>query len=287
MSSSAAFQAARLLLLLVVLYGAACVLLWLLRDRLIFPVRGEPTGAPAEHGLPDGQAVTITTPDGERLAAWYLPPRGDSGTAGAVLWFHGNAEWVSGFAWLIAELRPARAALLVVEYRGYGSSTGRATVAGITRDALAAWDWLAGRPEIDATRTVVYGRSIGSGPALHVAAERPVAGVIVESAFTSLRALARRHYPFFPSVLAGTGFDNLAAVARLRAPMLLIAGARDAIVPPAMSRQVAAAAAGPADLWIVPDADHNTVWELGGDAYARRFHAFVARVTAAVAEGRE
>jgi hypothetical protein len=277
----------RLLVLLAVLYGAACVLLWLLRDRMIFPVRGEPTGAPADYGLLDGQAVTIDTPDGERLAAWYLPPRGDGTPQGAVVWFHGNAEWVSGFAWLIAELRPARAAMLVVEYRGYGSSTGRATVAGITRDALAAWDWLAARPEIDAARTVVYGRSIGSGPAFHVAAERPVAGVVVESAFTSLRGLARRHYPVFPSALAGRGFDNLAAIARIRAPILLVAGSRDGIVPPDMGRALAAAAGGPADLWIVPDADHNTVWEVGGDAYAARFHSFVARVTAPVPAARQ
>jgi hypothetical protein len=280
MSSSTALQAVRLLLLLALLYGAACLLLWLLRDRLIFPVRGEPTGAPADYGILDGQAVTIPTPDGERLAAWYLPPRGGEGPAGAVLWFHGNAEWVSGFAWLIAELRPARAAMLVVEYRGYGSSTGRATVAGLSRDALAAWDWLAGRPEIDAARTVVFGRSIGSGPALHVAAERPVAGVIVESAFTSLRALARRHYPFFPHRLAGTGFNNLAAVARIRVPILVIAGERDGIVPPAMGRALAAVAGDRAALWVVPGADHNTVWELAGDAYAERFHAFVARVIA-------
>jgi fermentation-respiration switch protein FrsA (DUF1100 family) len=279
MASSAAAQAVRLLLLLAALYGAACFLLLLLRDRLIFPVRGEPTGVPAEHGLPDGRAVTITTPDGEQLAAWYFPPRGVETPAGAVLWFHGNAEWVSGFAWLVRELRPARAAMLVVEYRGYGSSTGRATVAGITRDALAAWDWLAARPEIDSLRTVVYGRSIGSGPALHVAAERPVAGVIVESGFTSLRGLARRHYPFFPSALAGSGFDNVATIARVRAPILLVAGQRDAIVPSAMGGALAAAAGGPAELWVVPNADHNSVWELGAEAYAERFQAFVARVT--------
>jgi len=276
----------RLLLLLAALYGAACLLLWLLRDRMIFPVRGEPTGNPADYGILDGQAVTIVTADGERLAAWYLPPRGDGARQGAVVWFHGNAEWVSGFAWLIAELRPARAALLVVEYRGYGSSTGRATVAGITRDAVTAWDWLAARPEIDPARTVVYGRSIGSGPALHVAAERPVAGVVVESAFTSLRALARRHYPFFPSALAGPGFDNLAAIARIRAPVLLVAGAGDGTIPPAMGRALAAAAGGPADLWIIPDADHNTVWEVAGDAYAKRFHTFVARLTAPVPAAR-
>jgi fermentation-respiration switch protein FrsA (DUF1100 family) len=285
MGSSVTLQAVRLLLFVAAVYGAACLLLLLLRDRLIFPVRGAPTGSPAAYGIPDGRAVTIDTPDGERLAAWYLPPRGGETPAGAVLWFHGNAEWVSGFAWLVRELRPARAAMLVVEYRGYGSSTGRATVAGIARDALAAWDWLAARPEIDAARTVVYGRSIGSGPALHVAAARPVAGLVLESGFTSLRGLARRHYPVFPSALAGSGFDNLAAIARIRAPVLLVAGEHDSIVPPAMGRALAEAAAGPAELWVVPDADHNSVWERGAAAYAARFQAFVTRVTDVAAGG--
>lgn len=271
--------ALRLLLLPAALYAAACILLFLLRDRMIFPVRGEPTGTPAEFGIPDGQAVTIETPDGERLAAWYLPPRDSVTPAGAVLWFHGNAEWVSGFSWLVRALRPARAAMLVVEYRGYGSSTGRPGVAGIARDALVAWDWLAARSDVDPARIVVYGRSIGSGPALHVAAERPVAGVIVESGFTSVRGLARRHYPIFPSVLAGSGFDNLRAIARVRAPTLLVAGERDGIVPADMGRALREAAGGPTELWIVPDADHNTVWEVAGEAYAERFQTFVARVT--------
>jgi uncharacterized protein len=287
MPLSAVLQAGRLLLLLVALYAAACLLLFLLRDRVIFPVRGQPTGTPVEHGMPDGQKVTIVTRDGQRLAAWYLPPRDTRTPAGAVLWFHGNAEWVSGFAWLVRALRPAHAGMLVVEYRGYGSSTGRATVAGISRDALTVWDWLAGRPEVDAARIVVYGRSIGSGPALHVAATRPVAGVILESAFTSLRALARRHYPVFPSALAGSGFDNLAAIARVNAPVLLVAGERDRLVPAAMGRDLAAVAGGPAELWIIPRADHNTVWELGTEAYAERFHAFVARMTDSIPSGRQ
>ncbi|MDH4046093.1 MAG: alpha/beta hydrolase [Gemmatimonadota bacterium] len=283
MASSAVLSVARLLLLLVVLYGAGCLLVWLLRDRMVFPVRGDPTGAPADHGLA-GRAVTIETPDGERLAAWYLPPPAVSTPAPAVLWFHGNAEWVSGFAPLIRELRPAEAGLLIVDYRGYGSSTGRATVAGVSRDGLAAWDWLAAQPEIDAARLVVYGRSIGSGPALHVAAHRAVAGVIVESAFTSLRALAKRHYPIFPSALAGSGFDNLAHIRRISAPILLIAGQHDRIVPLTMSRVLTAAAAGSAELWIIPGADHNSTYLMGGDEYGRRFRAFVSRVTASSPE---
>jgi hypothetical protein len=269
--------AARVLLLIAVVYGAACLLLWVLRDRMIFPVRGTRTAEPAVFGMPDGRAVTIPTPDGEQLAAWYFPPADTAGAA--LLWFHGNAEWISGFADLVRALRPARAGLLVVDYRGYGSSTGRPTVAGVTLDGLAAWDWLVARPEVDPSRVVVFGRSVGSGPALHVAAERAVAGVVVESAFTSLRAMARQHYPIFPSVLAGAGFDNLAAIRRVRAPVLFIIGAADRIVPPAMGRTLADAAAGPTEVWRIPGADHNSTYPTAPDEYRRRLHTFIDRHT--------
>lgn len=270
--------ALRLLLIVAVLYGAACLLLWLLRDRVIFPVRGNPTVEPAVFGLADGRAVTIPTPDGELLAGWYFPPRDTAG--GALLWFHGNAEWVSASAPLVEAWRPTRAGLLLVDYRGYGSSTGRATVAGVTTDGLAAWDWLASQPEIDSARIVVFGRSVGSGPALHVAARRPIAGVVLESAFTSLRAMARHHYPVFPSALAGSGFDNLGAIARVEAPALLIIGDRDAIVPSRMGHELAAAAAGLVETWVIAGADHNTTVATAPDEYARRLRAFVDRHTA-------
>ena len=131
------------------------------------------------------------------------------GRAGAVIWFHGNGETIGGLAAILREFRPERAALLALDYRGYGESSGRATVAGAKRDAEAAWAFLAARPDVDSAKIVVYGRSVGSGPAIFLAAERPAAGLVLESAFTSLRALARVHYPIFPSVIAGFGFENL------------------------------------------------------------------------------
>lgn len=277
---AAASRAGRLLLRWILIVTAAwagfCLLLFAARNRLLFPMRGGVTGDPAGAGMPDGSRVTIETADGERLVAWYLPSRGGSGRAGAVLWLHGNAETVEGLGPILRAFRPAAAALLAVEYRGYGGSSGRPTAAGVLLDAEAAFDWLAARPELDPARIVVYGRSIGAGPAAHVASVRPAAGIILESAFTTLRAVARRHYPLVPSPLA-PALDNRSAVGRVSAPILLIHGERDDIIPPAMARDLAAGAGARAALWLIPGAGHNETYEVGDEEYVRRFQDFVAR----------
>ena len=267
----------RLLALAALAYVGLCLLVVLARNRLVFAARGARTGDPRQSGIADGERVVIPTSDGERLVAWYLPSQGTARPSGAVIWFHGNAETVAGLAPLLRELRPARAALLAVEYRGYAGSTGRTTVAGSLLDAEAAWDWLAARPDVDTTRIVVYGRSVGSGPAAYLAAHRPAAGLILESAFTSLRAMARVHYPMFPSAIAGPGFDNLAAIATATCPVLLIRGELDRTVPPWMADSLAARAGARAEVWTIPGADHNDTIDMGGEEYLRRFSAFLAR----------
>lgn len=256
---------------------AVCLLAFALRNRLMFPVRGGGTGDPARVGMSDGQRVTIETADGERLAAWYLPPRDTGNRIGAVLWLHGNAETVDGIGAVLREFRPPRAAMLAVDYRGYGGSSGSPTAAGVLRDAEAAFDWLAARPEVDATRIVVYGRSIGAGPATHVASVRPVAGLILESAFTSLRAMVRRHFPWVPTAVAPRVFDNLSAMGRVAGSILIIQGDQDDVVPPAMGRALAARAGARADLWVIVGAGHNETYDVGNEVYVRRFQDFVAQ----------
>jgi hypothetical protein len=267
----------RWLLVAIATWAGLCVLLFAARNRLLFPVRGSGTGAPASAGMPDGRRVTIVTADGEQLAAWYLPPRDSTGRSGAVLWLHGNGETVDGLGPILRGFRPPRAAMLAVDYRGYGGSSGHPTAAGVLRDAEAAFDWLAARPEVDAARIVVYGRSIGAAPAAHVASVRPAAGLILESAFTSLRAMVRRQFPWAPAALAPAAFDNLAALGRVTTPILLIHGDRDEVVPPAMGRALAASVGARAELWIIGGAGHNETYDAGGEEYVRRFHDFVAR----------
>ncbi len=275
-------SAGRIAGLLAAAYVALCVAAVLARNRLVFPVRGGPAGDPRQYGIKDGTAVTIATTDGARLGAWFLPPAESTPQPWpVVLWFHGNGETVAGLANVLREFRPAHAALLAVDYRDYGASTGRPTVANTAADALAAFDWLRARPDVDGERIVVYGRSVGGGPAVHVAATRPVAGLILESAFTSLRGMAAAHFPMFPSVIAGDGFDNLDLMPRIACPVLFVHGARDGTVPFAMGRALAARTPKPAEFFEIAGADHNDTYDRGGAEYVRRFQAFVARATGA------
>ena len=261
-------------------YAAMCLILALSRNRLVFPVRGGPTGDPRRFRFEDGELVTILTRDGARLAGWFLPPAQPTPAPWpAVLWFHGNGETVAGLAPVLHSFRPAHAALLALDYRDYGASTGRPTVANTLEDADVAFDYLRSRPDVDGARIVVYGRSVGSAPAVHTAATHDVAGLVLESAFTSLRAMAAAHFAIFPSFLAGSGFDNLDAVSKVACPVLLVHGDRDRTVPIAMGRELASRPRGPAEFYTITGAGHNDIYDVGGAEYARRVREFVARVT--------
>jgi fermentation-respiration switch protein FrsA (DUF1100 family) len=273
-------SAGRIAALLAAAYVAICAVVFFARNRLAFPVRGGPAGDPRSFRLPDGESVVIRTADGQRLSGWLLPPGEPTPKPWpALLWFHGNGETVAGLAAVLKEFRPAHAALLATDYRGYGASTGRATVANVTQDADAMIAYLGSRSDLDAGRVVVYGRSVGTGPAVHAAATHTVTGLVLESAFPSLRAMAREHFPMFPSFLAGGGFDNLEAIRRVSCPVLFVHGDQDRTIPIAMGRALAARAPRVEKFVVIPRADHNDTYDAGGAEYARRVREFVERVT--------
>ena len=128
---------------------------------------------------------------------------------------------------------------LVVDYRGYGQNGGRSSEAGLYRDAAAAWDAMVAQPEIDSSRVAVYGRSLGTAAALSLALARPVAAVVLEAPFTDARGLARAHYPLVPPFLIRLSLDNARRAKRLEAPLLVIHGTRDEVVPFSMGEEIA------------------------------------------------
>src|SRR5439155_26488384 len=131
--------------------------------------------------------------------------------------------------------------LLVVDYPGYGASGGRATEAGVYEAADLAYNALVARPEVDQQRIYVYGRSLGSAVATHTASTHEVAGLILESPFTSARGLAAPHYRIFPSFLVQLSLDDVGAMHRIPCPGLIFHGTADMLVPMKMGREVAAA----------------------------------------------
>lgn len=270
----------RVVLALLAAYLLVLALAWLFQERLAFPAPRHPLPDPARAGLPDGQHLRLVMRDGTHLAGWYLPPRPTaraSAPRGApgLLWFYGNAETIGTIWPVLRDLRPPGVAVVVVDYPGYGASDGRASEAGLHAAADLAYEALVSRPEVDRARVYVYGRSLGSAVATHLAARRPVAGVVLDSPFTSAHDLSRRHYAFIPTVLLRLQLDNLKAIDAVRCPVLVFHGSADRLVPPAMGERLAAAGPGPAELVLIAGADHNDTYARGGRAYRDRLWRFI------------
>ena len=188
------------------------------------------------------------------VAAWFLPPIPASTTPSPLIIFtHGNAELIDFWPEAFDEPRTWGVAVLLLEYPGYGRSTGRASEASITNASLAAYDWARANPVVDSRRIVAYGRSLGGGAACRLAAQRPLAAVILESTFTSVRAFAGRFGA--PAFLVRDPFDNLAFVRDYRGPLLLLHGNHDEVIPTQHSLTLAAAAP-QAELHLLP-CGHN------------------------------
>jgi fermentation-respiration switch protein FrsA (DUF1100 family) len=269
--------ALKILAAVVVVYAAVAFLAWRFQDRLAFPGPRGALPSPSDFGIADGEVVTVTTRDSVVLRGWYLPPVPKPAAAGApgLLWFYGNMETVGALGPVLREFRPPGIGMLVLDYRGYGQSGGRPTERGVYRDAEAAWSYLSRRQEIDSTRIAVYGRSIGSAVALHLATERPVRAVVLESPFTSGRDMAREHYALVPSSLLTLRLNNLRRAARLTVPLLVFHGSEDRIAPPAMGQMVADS--GRAEEFVlIEGAGHNDTYALGGAEYRERMHRFLA-----------
>jgi len=138
-----------------------------------------------------------------------------------------------------------------------------------------AYKALISRPDVDRHRVYVYGRSLGSAAATHTAATHEVAGLILESPFTSARGMAARHYAIFPRFLVRLRLDNVGAIHRIHCPTLIFHGTADMLVPISMGRDIAAAAGGPVEFVMIEGAGHNDTYDMGGTAYKEKLAGFV------------
>jgi hypothetical protein len=226
---------------------------WLAQDSLIF--FPQPASSTA-HLPPHAAPYTVTATDGTRLHGWIA--EGTAVPAPTVIYFGGNAEEVSHT--LADPHWPRQWSIVAVNYRGYGTSEGNPGERDLTTDALAIYDAVAARNGVDGKRIVVFGRSLGTALATHVAAERPIAGVILVSPYDSLAAIGRHHYPWLPvSLLLKHRFNVEADARRCRVPMLTIVASSDTIIPVERSRALYDAWAGLKGWQIVPGVDHNSL----------------------------
>jgi len=233
-----------LLLPLVIAYGAVLVLVYLFQSHLVFfPSTGrEAVVTPRSYGL-HFETVRISTADGETLDAWWVPAEN---ARGVVLFFHGNAGNISHRIDYLQMFHRLRYSTLIVDYRGYGKSSGTPSEAGTYRDAGAAWQYLlterAARPQ----DIVIAGESLGAAVATWLAAQITPRAVVLLSTFTSVNDLGAQVYWFLPvRLLSRIGYDNLANLKRIRAPVFVAHSRDDDIVPYTHGRKLFDAAAEP------------------------------------------
>jgi fermentation-respiration switch protein FrsA (DUF1100 family) len=166
--------------------------------------------------------------------------------------------------------------IFMIDYREYGRSEGNVTEKGTYQDALAAYDYLSTRKEIGPAEIIVYGQSLGAAIAAEVAVQRKVAGVILESPFSSIREMARVVFPWLPvGRFLSIRYDVRSKVAKVEAPLLIIHGDQDEVVPYSQGRQVFDAAAPPKTFYTIPGAGHNDLYYVGGEDYYNTLSQFI------------
>ena len=211
------------------LYALYCALFFFLQRQVLFPhhVIEFVPGPPSD--MPDLERIWLDTAQGQ-VESWFLPPLGSrSEPVPAVIVAHGNAELIDYWPQNVKRLRELGFGVLLVEYPGYGRSAGIPSQMSVSETFVAAYDLLVAREEVDATRIVLMGRSLGGGAVCTLAAERPTAALILLSTFTSVRSFASDYY--VPSFLMRDPLDNLNVVSHYSGPVLVMHGHHDELIP--------------------------------------------------------
>jgi fermentation-respiration switch protein FrsA (DUF1100 family) len=228
------------------------------RQLLYFPDVARPKlGDLAALGV---REVKLRTVDELSLLSWYLPP---SNGRPVVAYFHGNGGHIGYRAERLRWFARAGYGVMMAEYRGYGGNPGAPTEFGLLTDGGAALDFLGGAG-IAPNRLVIYGESLGSGVAVPLAAQREVAALVLEAPFTSVAEVAQYHYSFMPaSALVRDRFDSRASIGHVKAPILVLHGEQDRIVPPRFGHALFDAASEPKELWLAREAGHEDLARYG------------------------
>jgi fermentation-respiration switch protein FrsA (DUF1100 family) len=257
-----------LLVLAVVLYVAALALMYAFQHRLMYFPDARRL-APALAGLPQAEEIALASSDGEKLLAWHVPPRERKPV---VIYFQGNTGGLDlragRFAWLIED----GTGLVALNYRGYGGSSGRPGEQGFIRDAIAAYNFAAAR--YGPQRIVLFGESLGTAVATALAAEHEVGGLILDAPFTSAGDVGAAVYPFAPvRRLIKDNFRSDQRIGRVRAPVLVLHGELDRVVPLRLGEALFALANEPKQMLRFPAGGHVNLDDHGAVDAVKRFLA--------------
>jgi pimeloyl-ACP methyl ester carboxylesterase len=246
-----------------VLAGAVVVVIVVLtlayafQRRLIYLPSGGPV-PPAAQVIPGARDVELTTADGLKLGAWFVPPLPGTDRGYTVLAANGNAGNRTNRTTLANGLRAEGFALLLFDYRGYGGNEGDPSEEGLALDVRAARSYLVDELRIPQERLLYFGDSLGCAVVSELAIEHPPAALVLRSPFTELADVGAVHYPFLPvRQLLKDRLPVVEHVQKIHVPTVVVYGTDDGVVPPEQSRAVAEAAAGPVQVVVVQGAGHN------------------------------
>jgi hypothetical protein len=236
------------------LYAAYCGLLFLLQRQIMFPRHQIPQPSAAERPAAGLEKLWLDT-DGGKVEAWLLAPLDAPATtpAPAVIFGHGNGELIDFWPAELREFTRLGVAVMLVEYPGYGRSAGNPSEESITQTFVAAYDLLTSRANVDPSRIIFFGRSLGGGAVCALARHKPSAALILMSTFSSAKSFAKSFMA--PSFIMRDPFDNLTVVKNYPHPVLIIHGQRDTVIP--ISHGMALHKAAKQGTLIVYDAGHN------------------------------
>lgn len=253
------FSVKRLLRSIIFIYAFLCFYAVFFSERMIFQ-------PPAASYQDTSKIIKVSSANGMKISAVYFPNPQAKYT---ILYSHGNAEDLGNISSVLRQIRDSGFAVFAYDYQGYGTSQGTTSEYNVYRDIEAAYGYLTEQLRVPPKQIIVYGRSVGGGPAVDFASRQSVGALVVESSFVSaFRVLTR--IPLLPF----DKFVNIDKIGKVRAPVLVIHGKADEVVPFWHGEQLFAAAKQPKFNFWVNRAGHNDLMEVAGDRYATTLRDF-------------
>jgi fermentation-respiration switch protein FrsA (DUF1100 family) len=248
-------------------YLGGLAALFLLQRSFLFPIPQSVRTAPAAAGFPQAEEHLLTTADGEQVIVWHVPAKPGHPV---VLYFHGNGDFLAGFFGRFHDVIADGTGVVALSFRGYAGSSGQPSEQGLLQDAAAAYAFTTARYGAD--KIVAWGFSLGSGVAVALAAEQPVAKLILEAPYTSIADVAASAFPIFPiRLVMRDPFRSDQRIARVKVPLLIMHGARDPTIPIKFGERLFALAHEPKQFVRFPAGGHNDLDDYGAIETARRF----------------
>src|SRR6201996_8485377 len=250
-----------------IVYCGGVAALYVRQRAMLFPVPPVGRTAPAAAGLPEAEEHVLTTADGEKVIVWHVAAKPGRPV---ILFFHGNGDFLAGRVSRFRNLISDGTGLVALSFRGYAGSTGSPSEAGLLKDAAAAYAFTAARYE--ASRIVIWGFSLGTGVAVAVASEHPVAKLILEAPYTSTVDVAASLFPIVPvRLLMRDPFHSDRRIGRITAPLLIMHGDADPAINIRFGERLFAMAREPKQFVRLGGGGHENLDDFGAIETARHF----------------